>query len=152
MKAPLIVAAMSLLLVSGQQISEAAKKELQALSGRWTVTSGEAEGEKANVDPGELVVEFKDRQLRLLDAASGEVQESGTIVGIDPTCSPKTIDLMVIVEDKKSQRVEGIYEIDGERLRLALAFRSGVKERPLAFVTKRGAEIIVLSCRRATQK
>ena len=110
---------------------EDAKKETKKFQGTWTLTSGEAEG-KALTDKqiadGKLVIEG--------DHYTVTIPDVGTITGIqklDPTTTPKNIDIMDDSGPNKGKTCLGIYEIKGAKFRCV--FAPAGKDRPTKFAT-----------------
>lgn len=56
---------------------------------------------------------------------------------LDTSKKPKTIDTEQIVGEHKGKTIQGIYEIDGDKLRVCMATPG--KERPTEFSAKAGS-------------
>ena len=109
-----------------------------ALQGKWIVESFQYNG-----GPGEMmkeaVREFKDNKYTLTPKA-GDVIE-GTIK-LDPSQEPKTIDLEI-----NGRTLKGIYEVDGDMLKMSYTLNDG--ERPTDFASKPDSGQILVTHKRA---
>jgi uncharacterized protein (TIGR03067 family) len=104
-----------------------AKKELAALRGAWKVVSLEINGESEEVSGKPPVWIIRDDKVLY----GGE--ELATLT-VDPATSPRSVDLSFA---KPKRVVEGIYALDGDKLKLCVNRQSeGAKERPNEFATK----------------
>jgi uncharacterized protein (TIGR03067 family) len=112
---------------------QAARDELKKLQGTWVCVSLEREGEPIPADAlqGSMAVYEDDRVTLYRD---GEVYRKG-IVSLDPARSPKRVNTWDIDGPYEDQTNPGIYEIDGDTLKLCFA-RPGA-ERPIEFTTKK---------------
>jgi uncharacterized protein (TIGR03067 family) len=129
------------LLVGGAGREQAARRELDRLQGTWAFVSVEANGNKAPAD------KLKDlrwviRGDQLFRREGGRTIAEATI-RLDPTRKPKTIDLAGKDKEGRSRRGLGIYELDGDRLKIALG-----KERPAEFRSAPGSGVVLTDCRR----
>ena len=123
---------------------DATKKEMAKLQGAWSLVSMESEGHSR--DPEEIqgwgsVYEGD----RLTLKANGEVRRRG-IVTIDTTRKPKAINTWDLDGPFEDQTVPGIYELDGDTLKLCFA-RPGTK-RPTEFTTKSGTGFVFVVYKR----
>jgi uncharacterized protein (TIGR03067 family) len=117
----------------GSSAQEKAKSDRELIQGTWLAVSGERNGEKLNefqLKNWEAMV-FKDDTF----TREGGEKKEGTFK-LNAEKSPKQIDLMV---DVKGQDVtwEGIYELKGDKLKLALA-----PNRPAEFDSTSGVVIV----------
>jgi len=108
------------------------ERELAKLQGTWRVVSIVRDGVEATAD------ELKQMPLATFKGSDyywGENEQGpgGTIVSIDPTQSPKTIEYKV----KEDGAYLAIYEIDGDTFKDCLT--RGSNERPKEFTSKRGS-------------
>jgi uncharacterized protein (TIGR03067 family) len=121
--------------------SDAAPSDKDRLQGTWSAVSMENNGKPA---PPEAIkgakLVFTGDQYTL----KGEESYQGTFT-LDPTRKPKTIDTTFVeVEGGKKGTALGIYELEGDRLKIC--WRHGGKERPTEFATKpnSGLRLMVL--------
>ena len=101
-------------------------KEL--IKGTWTVVKSDENG-KPNEEVLKAKFTFKDGDKLLFKMAEEQAQEA--IYKLDPTKKPKQIDLTV-KQDNESLTALGIYEIDGDKMRLCVA-EPDAKGRPTEF-------------------
>jgi uncharacterized protein (TIGR03067 family) len=124
-----------------------AKKELERLQGDWIMVSTERNGEAL---PDEQVKAVK-RTIKddaFTVTRDGETLAKGKFT-IDPSKSPKTIDVTWTEGDNKDKTIMGIYEIDGANQKICYA--SLGKDRPKEFSSK-GEEGITLSVWKRVKK
>jgi uncharacterized protein (TIGR03067 family) len=120
---------------------DTSKKELKKLEGTWATVSIEAAGQKVSDED-----EIKTRKLTTkgdkytLKVGNETVQ--GTIE-INPTKKPKTIDVKPDSGSNKGKTLLGIYELDGDNLKICLALPG--RDRPTAFTTaaENGQQLVV---------
>lgn len=113
----------------------AVDKELQKFQGAWTFESVETGGKKGSAD------ELKGMTLKFEGAKhtvskGDEVIQVGT-QKIDPTKSPKTIDVTMTDGPSKGMVMLGIYEIDGDTLKVCFDFEG--RKRPTEFKSPAGS-------------
>jgi uncharacterized protein (TIGR03067 family) len=131
----LLVLAAPILLVAAEPPSDAAKKDLAALDGEWSMVSGERDGQaipeeyvksaKRVCKEGVVTVSFND--MVFLQAK----------LTLDPSKKPKHMDYDITDGPTKSQRQLGIYEIDGDTIKFC--FSPDDKGRPTDFTAKEGS-------------
>ena len=118
--------------------ARAADTDQEKLQGKWTVQSFEY-----NANPVAMMKdatrEFKDSKYSLTPKV-GDVIE-GT-VKLDPDKKPKMIDL-----DVNGRILKGIYELDGDTLKMCYILTDG--ERPTEFVSKPDTGVILITHKRA---
>ncbi len=122
-----------------------AEKDLDKFQGTWEVVSAARGGDKAPAERlkrMQIVIKDKTMEIRMGD----RVVETATIE-IDSSKDPKTIDFQP--KDREERKVEqpshGIYQFEGDTLKLCWRKRGG--ERPKEFATKadeRGLVLMVL--------
>jgi len=101
-------------------------KEL--LKGTWTVVKSDENG-KPNEEVLKAKFTFKDGDKVLFKPAEEQAQEA--VVKLDPAKKPKHIDLTV-KDGNESLTALGIYEIDGDKMRLCIA-EPDANARPTEF-------------------
>jgi uncharacterized protein (TIGR03067 family) len=110
---------------------DTAKKELKKLEGTWATVSIEAAGEevadKDKIKTRKLTTKGDKYTLKV-----GDETVEGTI-DINPTKKPKTIDVKPTSGNDKGKTLLGIYELDGDSLKICVAPPG--KDRPTAFST-----------------
>jgi uncharacterized protein (TIGR03067 family) len=113
----------------------AVDKELQKFQGRWTFESVQAGGVQESAD------NFKDMML-MFEGAKHTIKKGNEVIQagmqkIDPSKSPKTIDVTITEGPSKGVVMLGIYEIDGDTLKVC--FDMVGKKRPTEFKSTPGS-------------
>jgi uncharacterized protein (TIGR03067 family) len=105
---------------------DASKKDRESLQGTWKLVAGrDDQGKPFPADLIEKGLRLVVTGDRLKFMPSGGDDEMAFQI-VDPTKKPKHVDLFVVRNGKKNTRpVPGIYEIDGNRLRLSMNDRGG---------------------------
>jgi uncharacterized protein (TIGR03067 family) len=134
MKAKLLVVLAVGLLAAAEQKDDA-KKDQEKLQGTWAVVEGPPGG-KMVFDGDKFTVRHDDKDLY-----------KGTFK-IDPSKSPKTIDLMVAEDNSgggtaKGKTSLGIYQLDGDKLKWC-ANEPGKEQRPKEFAKQAGGDRLLL--------
>jgi len=127
---------MTALLLGG---GDPAKTDLDKLQGTWVLVSMQTEGHDVAAE------DFKDwtavyEQNRVTLRAGDRVRRRG-IVTLDPSRKPKAINTWDQDGPYDDQTVPGIYELEGDTLKLCVA-RPG-QERPNEFTTNSGTAFLV---------
>jgi uncharacterized protein (TIGR03067 family) len=114
--------------------SEAAKKDLAALQGEWSMVSGSADGQPM---PEEMLKQMK-RVCKgdELTVTLGDRTFLKAKITIDPSAKPKTIDYDMTEGANKGKKQLGIYELDGDTFKSCFAAPGA--ERPTEFTGKPG--------------
>ena len=115
------------------------EKEVRKFQGTWTFESSETGGEKLPI--GELkalILTFEG--LKHTVKKGDDVIQVGT-QKLDPSKSPKTIDVTIAEGPNKGTVMLGIYEIDGDTLKVC--FDPQGKKRPTEFKSAAGSENFV---------
>ena len=136
------------LLGGGGDISDAIKKDKAALQGVWKVTASESKGEKVSAE------ELKDLHLlfrgdAILIREGGTTAENFTFL-LDPIKKTKEIDVTLKVGPQKGRVDRGIYEIDGDRLRICIQSNKDAP-RPREFSTNANSELWLVVLQRTKE-
>jgi uncharacterized protein (TIGR03067 family) len=129
-----------------KELSEAARKELKKLEGKWRITKVVFNGKAKPGDDG--FFEFKGR--RVIGLEGGEVEDYFEVVILDPATWPTILDLKALVDMgslMKGTVYESIYKVDGDDLSLAIYLGTG-KKRPDKFVSEKDSNVIVITLKR----
>lgn len=113
-----------------------AAKEMKKFQGTWTFESSEAGGQKMPADELKTLVLVFDGAKHTVKKGA-EVIQTGTQT-IDPSKSPKAIDVTITEGPSKGAVMLGIYEIDGDTLKVCFDF--GGKQRPTEFKSPPGSQ------------
>jgi len=121
------------------------EKEFKKFHGVWTFESVEAGGKKAPADElkGATII-FEGHKFTV--KKGDEVIQVGTHK-LDPSKSPKSIDVTMTEGLNKGAVMLGIYEIDGDTLRVC--FDEEGKKRPTEFKSPAGSQTFVNVHKRA---
>jgi uncharacterized protein (TIGR03067 family) len=115
------------------------EKEVRIFQGTWTFESSETGGKAIPADELKgIVVTFEGDKHTV--KKGDEVIQVGT-QKLDPSKSPKTIDVTMTEGPNKGAVMLGIYEIDGDTLRVC--FDPQGKTRPTEFKSTLGSENFV---------
>jgi len=138
-----VIAALSLLLLAGAP-QDQAKKDLQRLQGTWIMVALEVDGKLVGEDKLKdttLVIKGNKYITRVRE------REIETTFTLDPSKKPKAIDMVFADGDKKDKVIKGLYEIDGDTLRICRGL-SPEGDRPAQFGTWPDTGIFVVTWKR----
>jgi uncharacterized protein (TIGR03067 family) len=121
------------LVMADDKKDDAAKEELKKFEGTWKLVSTEHDGEKAPEEAIKTAKAMTKGGKVMLSVDGKTIMEVDIMV--DPTKKPKTIDATVTSGPDKGKKTVGIYEIDGDMLKICFA----EKERPTEFSAKKGS-------------
>jgi len=134
MKPMFFCVALVILAGAGQ---DAGKKELDKIQGEWTIHSLEVNGADVPVEKldgttltvkgDSYVVKVKDRTFTCQ-------------VTLRPDRDPRELDILYLDGDKKDQTGKGIYQIDGEKLKICRGLNPD-QDRPRDFATLAGTGV-----------
>ncbi len=133
----LAIAAVGLFLAAAAPKEDDAKKELEKWQGTWILVGAEEKGQKVSDDelkkaPVTLIIKDDKFTLKLPDQTM-----EGTFK-IDPAKKPKAYDAKGTDAQGKTQETIGIYEIDGDMLKVCWV--PADKERPKEFKADAGSD------------
>src|SRR5262245_687503 len=123
------------------------EKELKKFQGAWTLESSETGGQKIPADQLKRFIVTFDGDKHILKNGDDVIQV-GT-QKIDPSKSPKTIDVTMSEGPSKGAVMLGIYEFDGDTLKVC--FDAEGKKRPTEFKSPAGSQIFVNVHKRVTK-
>ena len=119
--------------------------EDKKFEGVWKVTAMEAGGQKMEEDNfADMTFEFKGKKY--WQKNGDDLMEAGT-QDLDPSKTPKLMDINVTDGQTKGQKQLAIYEIDGDKLKICAA-NHGDKERPTKFSTQAGTRQLYFELKR----
>ena len=125
-----------------------AKRDADDLQGTWQATEGIGNGTPLTKDQLQrLRVMFAGAKMSVFPLDGGEKAMEHTFQ-VDPGKKPKAIDATRLEGGGKGKVVKGIYDLDGDTLRLCLPARLE-KERPTEFAAPENSGLVLLTLRRA---
>jgi uncharacterized protein (TIGR03067 family) len=131
-----VIAVLAVALVAGGDKPDPAKADKEKMQGTWTMTESLRDGEEAipEEDRKELRLTIKDnkRTIKVRD----EVVSEATYT-LDATTKPKGITIKVDTGPLKDKELPGIYELDGDKLKICLNLTG--KDRPKEFKSENGS-------------
>ncbi len=118
--------------------TDSPEKELEKFQGAWAVELMEENGMKEpEEETKKFQITFKGTQMIVkLDG-----KDETMTIKVDPEKTPKTIDMTPNFGDDKGKTAQGIFEFDGERLRICACPKG---DRPKKFASEKGTMILVL--------
>jgi uncharacterized protein (TIGR03067 family) len=126
----------------------AVKQELENLQGAWNVVAGEAHGVKTTEEemrqhPGVLTIDGNKMRNYVKDREDFE-----GIIKFDPTQTPKTVDCLLLGGPGKGKTGLGIYELDGDELRICWAIVGLREGRPTELSDRPGENQALIAYKR----
>ena len=128
------VLVIGLLLGAAPAPEDKAKKDREALQGTWRWVLSEQGGKELGDDLRQHTLIFEKDTFAV--KLGGRVIVGGRFK-LDPSKSPKTIDLQITEGQDKGKAQVGVYELDGDTFKLCVA-RAGETERPTTMEAKEG--------------
>jgi uncharacterized protein (TIGR03067 family) len=126
-----------------------AQEDLDKLQGTWVLTAMEKNGNAApEYVLGKLAVTFKGDTM-VMDGSFAAVKPEFT-VKLDPSKKPKAIDATPLSGEFKDKTVLGIYQLEGEELKICLP-KQGDKERPSDYKSPEGSDLAFMTFERSKQ-
>jgi uncharacterized protein (TIGR03067 family) len=113
--------------------AEAAKKDQDALQGKWTLIAGERDGQA-------FTPEFMTNSTRTAQGDLTTITIRGQMImqakfSVDPSKQPKTVDYAVSAGPYKGATQLGIYDLAGDQVKFCFSVPG--QKRPNSFTTKR---------------
>jgi uncharacterized protein (TIGR03067 family) len=125
-------------LVLADDTEDAFKKELKALAGTWKPVASETDGNKTPEERLKDSSMTRDESGKVVGRRGEMIILQGTVKKIDGTKQPRTVDTEVTAGDFKGQTILGIYELDGDTLRVCVTL-PGRGGRPTDFSAGAGS-------------
>ena len=129
---------------------QAIKKDRELIKGTWRVVAVEENGEKTEIPKeGEVTKVVNDAEGGWEMFEGGRSIAKGTST-LDPSKTPKSIDIVVTEGDAKGAKFSGIYELGDNARRLC--FDPFGKTRPSAFAATKGCGFLTFFFERVKEK
>ena len=141
MQLRILLAAMFVVSSAGLGSIAAEAKVNGALQGTWVAESAERSGKAADDLRGHQLTFAGDR---FTIRSKGKVIYQGTYI-IDPSAKPATIDFRNTAGEMKGKTWLGIYEMEGDVLRICDNADDVAKGRPAAFAAGAGSGHVLIS-------
>jgi uncharacterized protein (TIGR03067 family) len=125
---------------------KADEKTVDPFQGTWDVVKLEIAGQDATfaLKDASATMTFEGNKYVFTAGPEGE---KGTFK-LDPKAKPATIDLMITEGKGKGKTQPGIYQLDGDTLKICLG-DEGAKDRPTKFATApEAAELVLFTLKR----
>jgi len=111
---------------------DAAKKDLAAMQGTWALVSMEVDGQAVDADKlKSTTLTIKDSKYTLL----ARKQQHEVELTLDPSKTPKTVDMKFLDGPNKDRIGRAIYQIDGKTLKICRGL-DPQQDRPESFKTE----------------
>jgi uncharacterized protein (TIGR03067 family) len=131
--------ASALLMVAADDPKDAVKKEYDKFEGTWRMESVTVDGKPSPIEAfAEFRMTLKGEKFTTVTA---EGKTDGTYK-VDPSKSPKTIDITFIGGQLDGQTMLGVYKLDGDTYTVCL-HAGGGKERPKELASKPGSGLVL---------
>jgi uncharacterized protein (TIGR03067 family) len=143
---PLLLVTIGLVLTADDP-KDLAKKDLAKLQGTWTTASLIYNGKDLSND-GKLKLKFSIKDDKGTIEGNDQVKkEYATITfKLDPSTSPRCVDMTIDAGVQKDTVIEGIYELKDDEFKICAKVLG--KERPLKFESTEGSSIVVIVLKR----
>ena len=146
----LAVLAAGLFLAADNPKDEAVQKEFKQLAGTWKPVSYELDGQKPVTDEQLAMARLTMTADGKIKVAFGDMAILEGATKIDPSKTPKTVDIKFQGGDMDGKTSLGIYELKGDTYRLCRAAPG--KERPKEFSSKAGSDHTLVVYQRVQAK
>lgn len=123
-------------------------EEDKKFAGTWVVTGMEVAGNKIPAEAinsqGEMTFTFKGKNY---EQKAGDRLVEGGKQDLDPSKSPKQMDITVTDGETKGKKQLAIYEIDGDKIKICAADHDD-PVRPTKFETKEGSKNMIFELKK----
>lgn len=128
-----------------------AKRDEDKLQGTWQATEGVLDGKPVPKEPLQrLKVVFSGEKMSIFPLDGDGKQAMENTFRVDPSKKPKAIDVTRLEGGGKGKTAKGIYELDGDTLKLCLAIRLE-NERPTEFAASETSGLVLLTLKRVKE-
>jgi uncharacterized protein (TIGR03067 family) len=133
----LVIVTANLVLAADSSNEDAAKREREKLQGVWTLVAADFAGETTPEKGAKVSVEIKGDKYTLKVEMGKEKSSTEGTFKLNPSGKRKTFDFKYEAFGRKTP-TEGIYELDGDNLKLCFQLFEG-NPRPKEFSAKKGS-------------
>jgi uncharacterized protein (TIGR03067 family) len=150
MKTSLLLLVLTTGMLAADDAKDAAEKDIERLQGTWVPASVQFSGrDVTNDNEGQFKLVFKGDQATVEGSDAVKKEYAKLTMKLDPSTSPKCLDIVVSAGDQKDVVMEGIYELKGDELKIcAKIFGKG---RPGEFASAEGSNIVLAVLKREKQ-
>jgi len=131
-----------------------APKDLAKLQGTWSIVSAERSGEKLPEEPAKKMrVVIKENTLTVQEGEGPKAGGEKAAFKVNPATKPKSLDITPAKRDGskiEKKTVLGIYELDGDTLKLCWRKEGG--ERPAKFATEPKSGLVLFVLKRQSKQ
>ena len=120
-----------------------AKADLDKFQGTWLRVKMELAGMSVPIEGVSTAIYSGDVLTLTID---GKPYRTGSIVTLDPGRKPKAINTWDAEGEHKDKTLPGIYEIDGDTMKVCFAMPG--KDRPTEFTTMKGSGFLYIEYKR----
>ncbi len=125
-----------------------AKRDEYKLQGTWQVTEGVSEGKPIPKEQLErMKVVFAGEKMSIFPPDGDGKKTVESTFTVDPGKKPKALDTTRLEGGAKGKTAKGIYELDGDTLKLCLTSRLE-KERPTELAAPEKSGLVLLTLKR----
>lgn len=150
MKTSLLLVVFTAGLLAADDAKDAAKKDSQRLQGTWVPTSVQYNGKDLTDDNnGKFKLIFKGDQATVEGSDEVKKEYAKLTIKLDPSTTPKCLDIVVSGGAQKDAVLEGIYELKDDALKICAKVIG--KERPGQFASPEGSSIVLAVFKREKQ-
>jgi uncharacterized protein (TIGR03067 family) len=137
----------ALVLVAADDAPDKAKKDLNNLQGEWLSVSLKFNGKEfATEGKGKIKFTFKGDQATVEAADDVKREYAKVKFKLDPSTSPRCVDLTITAGTQKDATLEGIYSLKDDEFKLCAKVFG--KDRPSEFAAPEGSSIVYLVMKR----
>jgi len=134
-------------LLPAADAKEDVKKVVDQVQGGWTTTSLIFNGKDVSGEAyAKLRFVFKGNEAALEGNDQVKKEYARLAFQFDPSTSPRLLDITIKAGTQKDLKVEGIYELKGDELKICV--RVTGNERPADFTSAEGSQVALLVLKR----
>jgi uncharacterized protein (TIGR03067 family) len=147
MKTKLLFVAVAGLLLAADDAKDAVKKDIEKLQGTWIASSLRYNGKDHDTN-GKFRLQFVFKGDKVTVESSDEVKKeyAKLTFKIDPSAKPAQVDMLITSGNQKDAKVEGIYAIDKDELKICAKVFGN--ERPTEFASEEGSSVVLIVLKR----